>query len=76
MVPLGGPHGCCLPAKLKGWAKCGSWRGPPRPRHARGDQTSSTEAYFGCPLPWQARVGINPIATLETPPLNMIGTLA
>ena len=52
--PPAGPYGNCLPGKLKGWAKCGSWRGPPRPKSAK-EQTSSTERYYGCPLPWSAR---------------------
>ena len=52
--PLGGPGGRCLPAKLKGWARCGSWKGPARPKHAKG-QTSSTVQYFGCPSPWIGR---------------------
>lgn len=50
----GGPGDVCLPAKLKGWAKCGSWRGPVRIKHGVG-QTSSTERYWGCPLPWEER---------------------
>ena len=51
---LGGPFGTCLPAKIKGWAKCGGWRGPFRNKHSAG-QTSSSVRYWGCPVPWEER---------------------
>ena len=50
-----------LPAKLKGWAKCGSWKGPRRSKGRAKEQTGSTATYHGCPLPWQAR-GVRPFS--------------
>ena len=44
----GGPGGACVPAVLKGWARCGSWRGPPR-------YQGSTCLYHGCPPCWAQR---------------------
>ena len=46
--PLGGPGHTCLPAVLKGWARCGSWRGGPR-------YQGSACLYHGCPPCWVKR---------------------
>lgn len=46
--PLGGPGHACVPAVLKGWARCGSWRGPPR-------YQGSACLYHGCPPCWAQR---------------------
>ena len=52
---LGGPFGNCVPAKIKGWAKCGGWRGPYREKHITG-QTSSSVRY--CETPSQSAVSL------------------
>jgi len=46
--PLGGPGGICLPGKLRGWARCGAWRGGARTQHG-------VTTYHGCPPVWAQR---------------------
>ncbi|KAL3927259.1 MAG: hypothetical protein SGPRY_002908 [Prymnesium sp.] len=47
--PVGAATGTLLPAKLRGWGRCGDWRGPPR----RGK--NGKEYFHGCPQVWAER---------------------
>ncbi|KAL1522752.1 hypothetical protein AB1Y20_017724 [Prymnesium parvum] len=49
MTLMGGPGGLCLPGRLRGWGRCGSWHGPPR------ENKHGSITYRGCPPGWTAQ---------------------